>query len=176
MRADLGRKGNFIYRLAVLKIVYLNDEPVVNLIEYIMRIFLTLFFLVAFVFSGCSSSKPGTADLTNQQGQREPGSQDIDVTKGVDLVSYLRRIPGVNVRGSGERASVQIRGQSSFGTSADPLFVVNGTIIGTSFGTLLSTVDPAEIKRVRVLKDASDTSRYGLQGGNGVLEFTLKNK
>lgn len=142
-----------------------------------MRITTSFFFLILFTLAGCTTTRAGTqtAALKNDQGQRDPGDQEIDVTSGVSLESYLRRIPGVNVRGSGESASIQIRGQSNFGGVSEPLFVVNGTILGTSFSKLLLTVDPAEIKRVRVLKDASQTAEYGLQGGNGVLEFTLKN-
>lgn len=178
MRADLGRKGKSISRLAVFKIVYLKDWLVVNLMEYIMRNLLTLVLLAVFAFTGCNTAKTGTetAKLRNEEGKNDPNTQEIDVTTGVDLASYLRRIPGVNVRGSGENAAVQIRTQSSFGAVSEPLFVVDGTIIGTSFSKLFSTIDPADIKRVRVLKNASETAEYGLQGGNGVLEFTLKNK
>ena len=137
--------------------------------------FLTL--LCCLIFSGCSTTRDGqTVDLTNKEAKRDVNSTDVDVNKGITLDAYLRRLPGVNVRGEGANAQVQIRGNSSFGGGSSPLFVVDGTILGNSYAQLLSTVDPSEIARVRVLKNASETAEYGLQGGNGVLEFKLKKK
>lgn len=140
-----------------------------------MRLFLSFVLLATFVLSGCSSAKvAGGSGIRNEEGRKDSNVTDIDVTTGMDLATYLRRLPGVIVRGDGPAASVQIRRASSFGTITDPLFVVNGSILGTSFAQLFSTVDPAEIAQVKVLKSASETAAYGIQGGNGVLEFKLK--
>ena len=93
---------------------------------------------------------------------------------GLDLTNYLRRIPGVHVRGSGPQATIRIRDARSVTNDTTPLFVVDGTILGNNFSNLYATVDPNEIKRVRVLKSASETNEYGMRGGNGVVEITLK--
>ncbi len=109
------------------------------------------------------------------KNDRNRSSVNVDVaSSGVDLTSYLRKIAGVSVRGSGADATVRIRGDVNFGSDSTPLFVVNGTILGNNFASVYSTIDINEIARVTVLKNLSDTNRYGLQGGNGVIEFTLK--
>lgn len=140
-----------------------------------MRLLLSLSLLALLALTGCSSPKTvGTTDVRNEQADTDVNTLEVDVNSGIDLTSYLRRIPGISVQGDGENARVKVRGTSSFGTSSDPLFVINGSVLGTSYSTLLSTIDPSDIARVRVLKDASETARYGLQGGNGVIEFKLK--
>lgn len=139
-----------------------------------MRLLSLSMLIIGLFLAGCTATQPGTGEYRDATAVRDVNATDIDVTSGIDLDTYLRRLPGVSVRGSGTSAQVQIRSNSSFGTGSAPLFVVNGSIIGTSYSKLLSTVDPAEIASVRVLKSASETAAYGLQGGNGVLEFKLK--
>ena len=51
-----------------------------------------------------------------------------------------------------------------------PLIVVDGNI----FEGKLTDIDPATIKKQRVLKDAIATAIYGSQGENGVIEITTK--
>ncbi len=138
----------------------------------------TILFVLASLFMvGCSAPKAtgNTPDLKDTSAAKSINETDVDAASGVDLASFLRRLPGVSVRGSGPDAQVQVRGTSSFGAGSNPLFVVNGTILGNNYSQLFTTIDVNEIKSVRVLKSASETSAYGLQGGNGVLEFTLKN-
>lgn len=141
-----------------------------------MRIFLYLIILSCFSLTACTSSKntDASASKLRQEKDRDVNSTEVDAGSGIDLASYLRRIPGVNVRGSGANATVRVRGNSSFNAVSEPLYVVDGTIMGTSLATIYNTINPDDIARVRVLKDASETARYGLQGGNGVIEFKLK--
>ena len=80
----------------------------------------------------------------------------------------------MQIQGSGQDAIIRVRGQRSMMSETSPLFVVDGNILGNDFSALYTSIDPNEIKRIRVLKSASETNRYGLQGGNGVLEITLK--
>ena len=142
-----------------------------------MRVLLMLLFAASFALTGCSGTKTvgDKVDLQDKTAIRSSNETEVDAATGIDLASYLRRLPGVTVRGSGSSASVRVRTQSSFGAVSDPLFVVNGTILGTNFSQVFTAIDVNEIKTVRVLKSASETAAYGLQGGNGVLEFKLKN-
>ena len=142
-----------------------------------MRVLFTCFLFISLLFSGCSPTKTtaNTPDLQLQTAVKSANETEVDAASGIDLASFLRRLPGVSVRGSGPGARVQIRGNSGFNGGSAPLFVVNGTILGTNYSQLFTTIDVNEIKSVRVLKNASETAAYGLQGGNGVLEFTLKN-
>lgn len=141
-----------------------------------MRLSFFLFLFVTLTFSSCSTTKSNdvVASKMRQDKARDANSTEVDTSSGIDLTSYLRRIAGVNIRGSGADATVRIRGNSSFNAVSDPLYVVDGTILGTSFASIYNTINPDDIARVRVLKDASETARYGLQGGNGVIEFKLK--
>ena len=140
-----------------------------------MRHFFLAFFALS-LLAACSTGKVGEENVRvrNPEESYNVNETEVDVNSGADLTAYLKRIPGVIVRGGGPNATVQVRGITSFGAVTSPLYVVNGTILGTSFEQLYSTIDPSEIARVRVLKSASETAAYGLQGGNGVLEFKLK--
>lgn len=144
-----------------------------------MRLVLLLALPALFALTSCSSSKSAATDQqkftrVDKAENRESNSVEVDAMSGLDLTAYLRRIPGMQIQGSGPDAVVRVRDQRSIMSETSPLFVVNGNILGNNFASLYSSIDPNEIKRIRVLKSASETNRYGLQGGNGVLEITLK--
>lgn len=83
------------------------------------------------------------------------------------------RLPGVLVTSSpnpGSDASIKIRGNNSMQFGANPIFVVDGTIIDGGFNTL----NPDDIESVDVLKDASATAIYGSRGANGVVLVSTK--
>ena len=78
----------------------------------------------------------------------------------------------------GGGVNIQIRGLSSFGGSS-PLYVIDGVIIGQSYGTgngtnPLAAISPSDIQSIDVLKDASATAIYGSQATNGVIVITTK--
>lgn len=85
------------------------------------------------------------------------------------------KAPGVYVApGSGQPGSVGtvvIRGKSTINGSTDPLWVIDGVIVGNSSGSL----NPADIESMTILKDAASTAIYGSQGANGVIVVTTKN-
>ncbi|MCP9237375.1 TonB-dependent receptor plug domain-containing protein [Lewinella sp. JB7] len=140
----------------------------------------SLLFLGMVLLFGLSCGTPRETTDAERVGhaiRHGKGNTTVEVdaaATGNDLTSYLRRVAGVSVRGNGPSATVRIRGDVNFGSDSTPLFVVNGTILGNNFASVYSTVDINEISRVTVLKNLSDTNRYGLQGGNGVIEIKLK--
>ena len=85
------------------------------------------------------------------------------------------KAPGVYVApGSGQPGSagtIVIRGKSTVNGSTDPLWVIDGVIVGSSPGSL----NPADIESMTILKDAASTAIYGSQGANGVIVVTTKN-
>jgi len=97
--------------------------------------------------------------------------EDNEVTPENNLESYLNRVAGVIVNGSGQNATVQVRGVNSFGGSTQPLFVLNGTDIGSDYSIAAGAVRNLKIKSVRVLKD-SDATLYGVRGAGGVIVIT----
>lgn len=120
-------------------------------------------------------------------------SEELMKTNPVSINQSLQgRIAGVQVNQNdgapGAGISIQIRGANSFSTSTEPLYVVDG-IPFTTGGTPgagrdedgmlqsanpLSSINPADIESVEVLKDASATAIYGSRGANGVVLITTK--
>jgi iron complex outermembrane receptor protein len=91
------------------------------------------------------------------------------------------RVAGLSINTGGAPGSgstIRIRGGASLGASNDPLIVINGlpvdnnTIGGSR--SVLSTLNPNDIKSFSVLKDASATAIYGSRASNGVIIITTK--
>lgn len=80
-----------------------------------------------------------------------------------DIYEILRELPGVIVSGN----SVRIQGVYSINFGTQPLFVVDGTPVGT-----IDQISPATVANISVLKGAS-TATYGSRGANGVILITL---
>lgn len=89
------------------------------------------------------------------------------------LADFLRRVPGVSVRGSGDDVLIRMRGINSFNTGVTPLYVIDGQAVGTSYTQANSMVDPRDIDYVKVLK-GPEASTYGMRGANGVIEIYTK--
>ncbi len=83
------------------------------------------------------------------------------------------KVAGLNIiRPSGDPAAgstIRLRGGTSLTASNSPLIVVDGIA-----GVDINVVQPADIKSVDVLKDASATAIYGSRGANGVIIITTK--
>ena len=83
------------------------------------------------------------------------------------------RLAGVEIMTTdgepGSAASIRVRGSRSISASNEPLIVVDGVMDAVSS---FADIDPAEIKNVTVLKDASSTAIYGSRGANGVILVT----
>lgn len=97
--------------------------------------------------------KPPTADATQALAGRLAGVQIIQ-TDGQP----------------GAEASIRVRGGISITQSNEPLYVIDG--FPTEDG--MSSLDPADIESIDVLKDASATAIYGARGANGVVLITTK--
>ena len=103
------------------------------------------------------------------------------------------KIAGVDVKQSdgspGAGVSITVRGANSFTTSSQPLYIVDGVPYGTDpNGTPggdansgnnqqtspLTMINPNDIEKIEVLKDASATAIYGSRGANGVVIITTR--
>ncbi|MDR0573723.1 MAG: TonB-dependent receptor [Tannerella sp.] len=84
------------------------------------------------------------------------------------------RMAGVQVMQSegapGASISIRVRGGISITQSNEPLYIINGFPCEDG----MSTLDPAEIETIDVMKDASATAIYGARGANGVVVITTK--
>lgn len=70
--------------------------------------------------------------------------------------------------------SIRIRGLSTFTGNPEPLYVVDGQPVTVTRGRGVDWLNPADIARIDVLKDAASTALYGVRGGNGVILITTK--
>ena len=84
------------------------------------------------------------------------------------------RVAGVQVTQSegapGSSISIRVRGGISITQSNEPLYIIDG--FPSEDG--MSSLDPAEIETIDILKDASSTAIYGARGANGVVVITTK--
>lgn len=148
-------------------------------------IYLGLLMLVTF---SCGVSNSGGARKMSDQRMVNQGysiqkessrttaisQQEIeDKDHGMTMADILSRVPGLSVTGSGRNLSIQVRGRKSFTQSEEPLFVVNGQILGNGFQSV-DFIDPLMVDRISVLKDGASTSEYGHRGANGVILIQLK--
>lgn len=70
----------------------------------------------------------------------------------------------------GEYVFIKVRGTNSIAGGNDPLYVVDGLPLEG----LSAQLNPADIDKIEVLKDASATAIYGSRGANGVIMITTK--
>ncbi len=99
------------------------------------------------------------------------GGEELQETHQQNIASILQgRAAGVTVTANsgapGRDEEINIRGISSINGSP-PLWIVDG--VPTTGG-----VNPQDIERMEILKDASATAIYGTKGANGVILITTK--
>lgn len=138
--------------------------------------------------SGERSPRPEEAEERINVGYGELDEDDvIGSTSSLDAerIRNLRvgrveqllegRIPGLQVISTGRGYALRIRGVGSLLASNEPLVVVDGMPV-QAFGTPggLGWINPADIERIDVLKDASSTAIYGSRGANGVILITTR--
>ena len=102
-------------------------------------------------------------------------SEDLMKMPTSDVAQALAgRVAGVQITQSegapGSEISIRVRGGISITQSNDPLYIIDG--FPSEDG--MSTLDPAEIETIDILKDASATAIYGARGANGVVVITTK--
>ena len=82
-------------------------------------------------------------------------------------------VPGASITQTSGRAGsgfdIQIRGKSSINGSSSPLYVVDGVICDN-----IDFLNPQDIERMDILKDASSTAIYGSRATAGVVVVTTK--
>ncbi len=65
--------------------------------------------------------------------------------------------------------SILIRGVGSFGAGTEPLVLVDGIPVNS-----MDNIDPNDVEKISVLKDASSAAIYGSRAANGVILITTK--
>lgn len=131
------------------------------------------------------------SDLTGAVVSYRPNQNDAGKNISIDYM-LQGKIAGLNVSSTvdapGAASLVTIRGANSLRGDNQPLYVIdnipqsstgefitsggNGTYSIATNG--LSSLNPADIESIEVLKDASATAIYGSRGANGVILVTTK--
>lgn len=121
--------------------------------------------------------------------------KDVLQSNATTLDNMLQgKIPGMTVLSSsstpGAATKIRIRGTSTISGNREPLWVVDGVILDDPvsistealndldnvnlIGNAISGLNPMDIEKIDVLKDASATAIYGVRAANGVIVVTTK--
>lgn len=120
--------------------------------------------------------------ITAKDIEKQPVSNILLALQG--RISGMQITPASGVVGSAP--DVRIRGINSIAAGYSPLFILDGVPVPEKMSSLVSNpldngrislllgINPAEIERVDVLKDADATAIYGSRGASGVVLITTK--
>lgn len=120
------------------------------------------------------------SSITAKDIANQPISNPIAALQG--------RVAGLDISGTsglpGSSYNVRLRGTNSIIGGNDPLYIVDGIpFISESLDQFrgangnnspLNSINPADIERIDILKDADATAIYGSRGANGVILITTK--
>jgi outer membrane cobalamin receptor len=130
---------------------------------------LSILFISVALFSVISCATSGTAR----------GSADLDTllieNPDLTLKDYLRRLSGVMVTERGGEVRVMLRGTSSVTGDNSPLFVVDGTQVGTSYIDVENAVNIRDVDYIRIMRSSEAMTTYGMRASNGAIVIYTKN-
>lgn len=132
----------------------------------------------------------GTSSLRKNVGSvSSVTAKDIDKQPVMDPLAALQgRIAGLSISSNsglpGGSFNVQLRGANSISNGNSPLYVIDGVPFSDNSmnqfnmanGTQspLSIINPRDIERIDIMKDADATAIYGSRAANGVILITTK--
>ncbi len=114
---------------------------------------------------------------SSYQGTTTAGDPNSSMVSNKDnppstMAELIRRQPGLVVSGTDNNLSIQMRGNRSFNSTNEPLFIVNGRRMGHEFSTI-ANINPMDVERIKVVRDPAELSGYGVGASNGVIEIYL---
>lgn len=120
---------------------------------------------------GTQEARDITGAVSSLSGERlraHRASRVEEMLQGRMAGVIVNRLPGGGF-------SVRIRGASSMVGGGEPLFVIDGVPLhGLRPGHELDGINPADIERIDVLKDAGSAAIYGSRAANGVILITTR--
>ncbi|GAA4138623.1 TonB-dependent receptor [Sphingobacterium kyonggiense] len=132
----------------------------------------------------------GTSSVRKNVGSvSSVSAQDLEKQPVLDPLAAMQgRISGLSISSNsglpGGSYNVQLRGANSINNGNSPLYIVDGVpfsdnamnqfISASGNQNPLSLINPKDIERIDVLKDADATAIYGSRGANGVILITTK--
>lgn len=137
---------------------------------------------LALATAGCSkpsatrqAPKPAPTAATVESGNTLVASEfeQRPVSRIEEL--FIGRFPGVQVFTTDGGVQIRIRGATSINGSGEPLVVVDGQQMTQGSNGLVG-INPRDIAKIEVLKDAVAMAEYGVRGGNGIIRITTKRR
>ena len=103
------------------------------------------------------------------------GAEDITLAPASNPVASIQgKVAGVAIQASsgapGDAVAVRLRGASSINESNEPLYIVDGVVLGSS----QVDIDALDIENIEIVKGAAASSLYGSRAQNGVINVTTK--
>lgn len=132
--------------------------------------FVIISLIFAFIMTGCLSYGSRIPKPNSEKFGDKIRTEDTMKT----LDSYLNRLTGVSVYGSGANAKVLLRGSVSFEQDTTPLFVINGIRVGRKFSDVYHLVTMNDLVSIKILRMPKATNLYGYEGVYGAIEITTK--
>ena len=141
--------------------------------------------LDALVFTGYGVQRRETFTGT----AAKVGGETLERKSDANFVKALEgTVTGVQMANStgqpGVWGSVLVRGRGSISSGTQPLYVIDGMPVNSDYDSMsessnnpmdpMSSINPADIENVTVLKDAAATAIYGSRAANGVIIITTK--
>lgn len=112
------------------------------------------------------------SDITGSVGSME--SEAIVESRSTSSVGALQgKVAGVDIVRTSNKPgggfNINVRGINTYRSNTNPLYVVDGITVDN-----IDDINPEDIEKIDILKDASSAAIYGSRGANGVVIVTTK--
>ena len=160
--------------------VRVNNRQSINIVLELSASRLDETVIIAYGKTSRRLNTGSVSSITSEQIEKQPVSDPLAALQG--------KIAGLMISSSsgmaGSSYQVRVRGENSIKQGNDPLYIVDGVpFISSPLNEFegangsqspLSSLNPNDIDRIDVLKDADATAIYGSRGANGVVLITTK--
>ncbi|RNC87105.1 MAG: DUF2135 domain-containing protein [Winogradskyella sp.] len=123
--------------------------------------------ITAYATTSKAKSTVSSVSVSSENIENRPNAGFVQTLSG--------QVPGLNITTAiGQPAGnslVQLRGVGSISGNTEPLFVVDGVPLSEND---IRNLEPQNIEKISVLKDAGATAIYGNRGANGVIVISTK--
>jgi TonB-dependent SusC/RagA subfamily outer membrane receptor len=144
----------------------------------IQTLFISVFLMSLILTSGCATT--GTSNSINSSSSSSGSSARSDTIEvhdpSLSLADYIRRAGGVSVHNIDGQTRIRIRGNLSFNSTSEPLFVIDGVRSGNNYDRVENIVPLDFIQSIQVLKGSDASTRYGLAASSGAIIITTKRR
>jgi TonB-dependent SusC/RagA subfamily outer membrane receptor len=124
--------------------------------------------------AACWSGAAPSSPAPSARDGVEVAQNGADANRLEEILSG--QVPGLTVhRRADGTYTVRMRG-SRCPADAEPLVLLDGVPLGGGTAHALADINPRDVERVEVIKDAASLSLYGIRGANGVIAITTRTR